>query len=116
MSLLTHHEGSLVVPALVITEVVYLIATRLGTDAEVRFLGDVADGAFDVEPVLAGDWLPIARLVARYRKLPLGTVDASVAVAADRLGVRTIATLDRRDFSVIRSSDGHPYDLVPAIS
>ena len=37
-----------------------------------------------------------------YRGLPLGTVDASVVVAAERLGVTTVATIDRRDLSVVR--------------
>jgi hypothetical protein len=61
----------LVVPTLVITEVVYLIGTRLGADAEVRFLGDLAAGDFVVEPVAASDWLRIAALVFRYRDLSL---------------------------------------------
>jgi uncharacterized protein len=37
------------VPALVITKVVYLLATRLGTTAEVRFLGDLALGTLIAE-------------------------------------------------------------------
>ena len=47
---------------LVITEVAYLIGTRLGVDAEVRFLGDLAAGEFAIEGVMAGDWLRIAEL------------------------------------------------------
>ena len=68
LELLQTHPGPLIVPTLVITEVVYL----LGTEPEVRFVGDLADGAFTVEPVAAGDWLRIAELVAQYRDLPLG--------------------------------------------
>ena len=77
------------------TEVVYLIATRLGADAEVRFLGDLAAGNFAVEPVAPRDWLRIAELVSRYRDLPLGTADASVVVLCERLGLSDVATLDR---------------------
>lgn len=93
-------------PTLVITEVTYLIGTRLGADAEVRFLGDLAAGNFIVEPVAAPDWLRIAELVAQYRDLPLGTVDASVVAAAERLGTDDVATTDRRHFSVVRSNLG----------
>jgi predicted nucleic acid-binding protein len=96
----------LIVPALVITEVAYLIGTRLGADPEVRFLGDLAAGNLIVEPVAASDWLRIAELVAQYRDLPLGTVDASVVAAAERLGADAIATTDRRHFSVVRSNLG----------
>jgi hypothetical protein len=103
----------LIVPALVITEVVYLLSTRLGTEPEVRFLGDLADGAFAVEPVAAGDWLPIAELVARYRDLPLGTVDASVVTTAERLGINEIATVDRRHFNTVRPRHIEAFTLVP---
>ncbi len=99
-------------PVLVITEVAYLIQTRLGTEAEVRFLADLAEGTLIAEPVAAADWLRIAELVATYRDLPLGTVDASVIAAAERLGVISVATLDRRHFSVVRPLHG-PFTLLP---
>lgn len=93
-------------PTLVITEVAYLLGTRMGVDPEVRFLGDLAAGNLIVEPVAASDWLRIAELVAQYRDLPLGTVDASVVAAAERLGTSDIATLDRRHFTVVQSAIG----------
>lgn len=95
-----------------ITEVTCLLATRLGAEAEVRFLGDLAAGNLLPEPVAPVDWLRIADLVARYRDLPLGTVDASVVVAAERLSATAIATLDRRDFTVVRPAAG-PFELLP---
>lgn len=91
----------------------YLLGTRLGVEAEVRFLGDLASGAFSSEPVRAGDWLRIAELVSRYRDLPLGTVDASVVAAAERLGIGSIATLDRRDFGVIRPAHVPAFQILP---
>lgn len=66
----------------------------------------MAAGNLIVEPVAAPDWLRIAELVARYRDLPLGTVDASVLAAAERLAIAEIATLDRRHFTVVRSTFG----------
>lgn len=103
----------MLVPMLVITEVTYLLATRLGVAAEARFLGDLASGALTpvaVEPV---DWERIAQLVVRYRDLPLGTVDASVVAAAERLGLSLIATLDRRHFGVVRPRHLEAFTLVP---
>jgi predicted nucleic acid-binding protein len=113
LALLESHPGPLVVPTLVITEAAYLIATRLGAEAEVRFLGDLAAGAFAVEPVDTADWLRIAELVGRYRDLPLGTVDASVVAAAERLGIAEVATVDRRHFSVVRPSHIGTFTLLP---
>lgn len=92
----------LVVPALVIAEAAYLIAARVGARAELAFLSDLAMGNFVVEGPAPSDWERIAELVARYRDMRLGTVDASVVAVAERLGITTIATLDRRHFPVVR--------------
>lgn len=78
-----------------------------------RFLGDLASGAFLVEPVEPNDWLRIAELVWRYRDLPLGTVDASVVAAAERLDITAIATVDRRHFSVVQPAHAPAFQLVP---
>lgn len=98
---------------LVITEVIYLLATRLGAEPEVRFLGDLASGSFSIEPVPAGDWLHIAELVATYRDLPLGTVDGSIVAAAERLDITDIATVDRRHFGVVRPRHAEAFALLP---
>lgn len=100
-------------PTLVVTEVAYILATRLGTDAEVRFLGDLATGVLHVEPVAPADWLRIAELVATYRQLPLGTVDASVVATAERLGITEVATVDHRDFGVVRPQHADRFELLP---
>lgn len=100
-------------PSLVVTEVSYLLGTRVGWEPEVRFLGDLAGGAFTLEPVLPSDLVRIAELVARYHDLPLGTVDASVIATAERLGAIEIATVDRRHFSVVRPSHVETFTLLP---
>ncbi|HEV7712194.1 MAG TPA: PIN domain-containing protein [Asanoa sp.] len=102
--LLETYPGPLIVPTLVITEVVYLLGSRLGVEAELRFLADLASGAFDVEPVHPVDWLRIADLVSKYRDLPLGAVDASVMACAERLGVDELATVDRRHFTIVKTN------------
>lgn len=101
------------IPTLVIAEVAHLIGKRLGSRAETRFLGDLAAGAFVVEPVAATDWLRIAELVWQYRDLRLGTVDASVVAAAERLGIVELATLDRRHFAVVRPHHADRFELLP---
>jgi uncharacterized protein len=101
------------VPILVVTEVAYLVSTRLGADAEVRFLGDLAAGNLIPEHVAAEDWLRVAELVHRYRDLPLGAVDASVVAAAERLSMHEVATLDRRHFAVVRPHHTAALTLLP---
>ena len=82
-------------------------------ETEVRFIGDLAAGDLIPEMVDAADWLRIAELVAHYRDLPLGTVDASIIAAAERLDAGAIATLDRRHFSIIRPKHRAAFDLLP---
>jgi predicted nucleic acid-binding protein len=113
LELLLTHAGPLLVPMLVLTEVAQLVASRLGARAEVLLLGDLAAGTFIVDHVAAGDWLRIADLVWRYRDLGLGTVDASVIAAAERLGLSTVATLDRRHFGVVAPSHVAGFTLLP---
>ncbi len=113
LKLLRTHEGPLLVPTLVVTEVTYLLATRCGVEAEVRFLGDLASGVLTVVPPEPADWLRIAELVARYRDLPLGTVDASVVALAERTGDVEVATVDHRDFGAVRPAHVDALTLLP---
>ncbi|HKR52054.1 MAG TPA: PIN domain-containing protein [Pseudonocardiaceae bacterium] len=108
------HDGTLIIPQLVITEVCYLVQTRLGTHAELLFLGDLASGAFSVEPMAATDWFRVIELVDKYRDFPLGTVDATVVVCAERLGISDVATLDHRYFRAIRPGHVKHFTLLPS--
>lgn len=96
-----------------ITEVVQLLASRLGARAEIRILADFGSGNLIAEPVAASDWLRIAQLVGTYDDLPLGSVDASVIAAAERLGIGRVATLDRRHFTVVRPNHVEALILLP---
>ena len=110
---LAQYPGVLVVPQLVVAEVAYLVAERVGTRAELRFLADVESGALVTEPVRPPDWARIMTLVARYRDFPLGTTDASVIACAERLGVGEVATLDHRHFGAVRPAHVEAFTLLP---
>lgn len=98
---------------LCVAEVAYLAQSRLGARVELRFLGALAGGAVLAEQLDPRDMERIAELVAIYRDLPLGTVDASIVAAAERLGVTEIATLDRPHFGVIRPAHVDAFALLP---
>ena len=90
-----------------------LAGARYGvSDGSLEVL-NLATGAFATVAVEEDDWLRIAELVARYRDLPLGTVDASIAAAAERLGVATIATLEHRHFDIVRPVHRTAFELLP---
>jgi predicted nucleic acid-binding protein len=54
----------------------------------------------------------MALLMEKYRDRPMDLADASLIVAAERLGTRYIFTLDR-DFHIYRLSDGTALSSVP---
>ncbi len=103
----------LLVPELVLTEVAQLVAGRVSPGAEVRVARSVAQG--EIRPVATerNDWRRIADLTDRYVDLPLGVVDAAVVAIAERLRITTVATLDRKHFSVVRPQHVDAFELVP---
>ena len=55
----------------------------------------------------------MAELVETYADLPLGTVDASIVATAERLGEASVATLDRRRFTIVRPAHVEALTLLP---
>jgi predicted nucleic acid-binding protein len=96
-----------------VTEVAYLLADRIGQAAEHALARSLRDGELLAEPVEPSDWARIDELVTGYADLPLGIVDASVVAACERLGATTLATLDRRPFSVVRPRHCAALTLLP---
>lgn len=98
---------------LVVTEVSYLLADRLGPAAEIAFARAIAQGELAVEGVAAADWERMHALVEDYADMPLGMVDASLVALAERFNAATIATLDRRHFGAVRPRHVTAFQLVP---
>lgn len=103
----------LVVPAPVIAEVGYLLGAKAGSDAEGGFLRSLADGDFRAEDLTPDDYTRMAELVTQYANLPLGTTDAAVVATAERLQCTEVATLDHRDFRVVRPQHVKAFTLLP---
>ena len=96
-----------------VTEVSYFVGSRPRAHADVQFIRDFAVGNPQAEPVAPNDWPRIAELIDEYHDLPLGTVDASVVAASERLGVTTVATTDKRHFSVVRPTHCYRLNIIP---
>ena len=112
-SLLKAESGSLVTSQFALAEADYLILERLGVDAELAFLDDLAAGTFVAE-CLDREEQGVARdLARRYRDLMLGAADASLLVLAARHRTVRIATLDRTDFLAVRPLYGKAFELLP---
>ena len=106
-------RGSIFVPTAVLGEIDYLLREWLGVDAELAFLASLKNGAFQLEEFTEADLVRCEQLLATYRDLNIGLVDAAVVATAERLGIQTVLTLDERDFRAIRPKGG-PFRLLPA--
>ena len=103
----------LVVPSPVLIELDYWVLKLMGADAWSMFVEDVERGAYRVHHPDEQDLVRAAELERTYASLDLGIVDALVIVACERLEETKVATLDRRDFSVVRPRHCERLTLLP---
>lgn len=106
-------EAFLAVSPFVLAEADYLVAGRLGVEAELALLRDVERNAYrlvDFGPRDVGTCLSV---IEKYSDLRIGLADASNVVAADQLRTRRMFTLDRRHFDALRPLSGGRFELIP---
>ena len=113
VSMIEDIDEDLVVPAPVLVEVDYWTRKLLGHDAWESFLEDVSLGAYRHDHLNEDDVRRAATLEREYSELDLGLVDAGVIALCERLGETKVATLDRRDFSVVRPLHCERLELIP---
>jgi predicted nucleic acid-binding protein len=96
---------------MVVAETTYLVGTRLGPRPEARFLAALDE--VDIIAPAADDWKRIAELVERYKTFPLGGVDASVIVLAERLDTDLVLTFDHRHMATVKPRHCAALRLLP---
>jgi predicted nucleic acid-binding protein len=108
-----HSRDEILVPVTVLPEITYLLQRRIGAPAELAFTRAVAEGEFALEPLLSEDVERAANLLEAYSDAPLGFVDATVIAMAERLGVVSVVTTDRRHFTLVRPQHVAALRLLP---
>lgn len=103
----------LVVSPYVVAELDYLVATRHGVHAELAVLDELTGGAWELAGFDLGDLRQARSIIARYGDHDLGVADASNVVLADRFRTRSVVTLDRRHFEMLRLVDANPFTVLP---
>ncbi len=78
--------------------------------AEASFLRLVTSDRFDIVP---HDYERCLELIEAYDDLDLGFVDASIIAVAERLGQSRLATLNDRDFAVVRPAHQDAFEVDP---
>jgi predicted nucleic acid-binding protein len=93
----------------VMTETCHLLLTRLGNEAQLRFVKSYAEGAFQAFD-LAPEHAPrVHALMRRYGDLPMDLADASLVILAEELGHGRILSTDERDFDSYRWKNRRPF-------
>lgn len=87
----------------VVTEALHLLDSPAAQAGLLEWLG--AGGAVIVS-VENEDLAAIAANMRRYRDIPMDFADASILWLADRLGTRSVLTIDQRGFAAYRLAGG----------
>ena len=95
----------------VVTEAAWLLRKR--PDHLHKLFAAFAGGLFAIAALGADDLPAVSALMRRYESAGLQFADAALAHLADREGIRTVFTTDRRDFSIIRLKRNRPLRLIP---
>ena len=72
-------------------------------------------GLLALLPVDDGAMPWLAAFLHRYRKIEPDLADATLVYLAEREGIRTIFTLDQRDFSVYRYAGNRRLNIIPSM-
>ena len=95
----------------VITEAAWLL--RAYPSAIRKLLSSFHGRPFELLPLGETDLPAIAAVLAKYEALRIQIADASLLHLANREGIETMFTLDRRDFGVLRLAHGKKLRLIP---
>ena len=102
-----HPDMALISTWPVLTEVCALLARRVHNQAALDFLLWIERGGLRVDAPIDASLPQMRRIAQRFASLPLDLADASIAEAAERLGLRHILSVDA-DFEVYRDGRGRP--------
>jgi predicted nucleic acid-binding protein len=103
--------GQLVTTSAVITEAMHFVArARTGPALLAEFVIQSGLQVFDLSQ--PSDLSEAARRMKKYADLPMDYADATLALLGERLKVFEILTLDRRGFSVYKTSRGKRFTIL----
>ncbi len=95
-----------------LTEAMYLLWRAGGSPAQDELWGYLADGLVVLHTPEADEWSRICVLMRQYQDAPMDLADASLVVAAERLHLRRIFTIDSH-FYAYRINGQYPFDIIP---
>lgn len=105
--------GPFMLSPFVLAELDYMLGTRHGQTAQLAFLDEVADGAYEIADFSRADVESASAVIRRYEDLRVGLADASIVVLAEKHQSVDVLTFDARHFRAMRGPSGRPFRLLP---
>lgn len=94
-----HNKFPLISTIASVTETLHLL--DFNRNAQIDFLEWVSRGGVEIQNIENLDFQRLKVLTEKYRDLPMDFADSCLVLLAEKLGLNTIATIDR-DFSIYR--------------
>ena len=111
---LDESTGPLILSSFVLAELDYMLASRVGPEAQLALLEEVERETYRLAQFSTRDVSEARRIMSQYADLGISLADASNVVLANRYGTLDVLTLDERHFGVLSGPGGRPFRLLPA--
>ena len=106
-------DEPLVLGALTLTEIDHVLQRELGLDASLAVVASIVGGAIRLVAPTEADLERAARLLTEAAEHRPRLSEAVLVATAERLGIRRVATFDRRPIAVFRPRHIRAFDLEP---
>ena len=111
--LLAELSDELLLPTVVLVELSYLLQARLGHKQMRQILNQLEQGPIPLMPLTRQDLRRVYALLEQYADMRLDFVDATIVALAERLNIKRILTVDKKDFQVIRPNHCAYFEILP---
>lgn len=102
----------LYVPADVLHELFYMVATRLSYARAIEF-HKVVRVSFENVALTTADYERMQAIMIQYASAEFDYTDVAIMALTERLGITQVYTFDRRDFSIFRPAHCDFLQLLP---
>ncbi len=100
-------------PEAVLPELAYLVLRDLGYRVWIAFLNSIAEGELPILSTELQDLKRAAEILEKYADSKIDYVDVIIMAIAERLDIKRILTVDRRDFSLFRPRHCDAFEIIP---
>jgi predicted nucleic acid-binding protein len=106
-------ESQPVLPDVVLPELAFMVLRELGYDTLFRFVRSIVAQEVPLVRATPADLERSIEIMDQYRDSRIDFVDSVIAAIAERLGIRTIMTVDRTHFRLLRPRTLSYFTAVP---